>query len=482
MSHDQSVWRVACIHFDNCYVACHATHASACHCTVKSGGPVATIQRLLAKRCDLRSEQNRTHGTLIHRLPTEITNYIFESLAPTRTEWGVPVFSQQRTTPYISICRSWRDIAWSNPFLWSTIHIVLGRNVASSESSPINFVQDWIRRSRTLPLTLNIEGCPDEESKGLIDAISRCSNRWHSLSFDISLELLNAFHHKNIQCHLLKSLRINVGWGGDTVVKQSVPLSNPTMSPEKIEISGVIPFQSLQISWNRLTSAKARYCNAEDLVQLFRHASQMTCCYILDHCDRIFQYPPIIHHRLKNLIFNSGIRRGKVLRSLTLPCLQEFHTNKMNLLKWLPALVQRSSCPLTRITFDLIRSIENEDQGLFDDLQPLPGVTDLAIEYLEGLDQITMIKRLLLEEYFPHLRHLILRLDAFLFLWEEGIVSTLLDRQRVTRKGGHPKILVQYSDQCRTGAFKFDVMKCGKQLNVDISLREDGFEILIPED
>jgi hypothetical protein len=58
------------------------------------------------------------------------------------------------------------------------------------------------------------------------------------------------------------------------------PLSNPTMSPEKIEICGV-PFQSLKISWNRLTSATVRSvdrgrshatlpaCFADDLLPKF---------------------------------------------------------------------------------------------------------------------------------------------------------------------------------------------------------------------
>jgi len=38
----------------------------------------ATLQCLLAKRCDLRSEKNCVHGIPIHRLPVELKNYIFE--------------------------------------------------------------------------------------------------------------------------------------------------------------------------------------------------------------------------------------------------------------------------------------------------------------------------------------------------------------------------------------------------------------------
>jgi hypothetical protein len=59
--------------------------------------------------------------------------------------------------------------------------------------------------------------------------------------------------------------------------------------------------------------------------------------------------------------------------------------------------------------------------GLFDGLQPLPGVTDLVVENVEWDPQVA-IKKLLLEEYFPDLRHLILRLEPFHFLWDEDVI------------------------------------------------------------
>jgi hypothetical protein len=55
-----------------------------------------------------------------------------------------------------SVCRDWRDIAWSNPLLWSTIHIRIGGQV-SLASDRINFVREWIVRSQTMPLTLHLD-------------------------------------------------------------------------------------------------------------------------------------------------------------------------------------------------------------------------------------------------------------------------------------------------------------------------------------
>jgi hypothetical protein len=170
---------------------------------------VTAIRRLLAKRCDLRSEQNRVHGSLIHRLPTELRNYIFELLLPSRTEWGRIPSRILMPSHLASICRSWRDIAWSNPLLWSTMHIAVG--TTSEPSIRINFMHCWFLRSRTLPLTLHVrvhdQQGVEEELRGVIDAISQCSNRLHSLSLDIPQHLSHAFHCTNFQYRRLRKLR-----------------------------------------------------------------------------------------------------------------------------------------------------------------------------------------------------------------------------------------------------------------------------------
>jgi len=103
---------------------------------------VATLRRLLAKRCDILSEHNRVHGTLIHRLPVELKNRIFELLLPSRDEWGeIDGTGMQSFLATISVCRGWRNVALSNPFLWSAMHIDL------EKLDPSSGINDWILRS-----------------------------------------------------------------------------------------------------------------------------------------------------------------------------------------------------------------------------------------------------------------------------------------------------------------------------------------------
>jgi hypothetical protein len=282
------------------------------------------------------------------------------------------------------------------------------------------------------------EKVDNEELKGVVEAISQIS-RCHSLSLSIPPEMLRSFRHSSIQCQHLKRLRItpNKGW-----IDQPVPFFNSEVGPEEIEIRGV-SFQSLQISWNHLSSAKIEWCCLEDIVQLFQHALQMTYCHI--HSPILVQIlPPDYPSKIENLdlawsILDAGVI---LIRSLTLPCLQEFGTDQMALLTSLPALVERSSCPLTRITLLVVVLKEILPDGL----RSLPGVTDLVVE--SPIVQHVPLEKLLLEEYFPDLSRLTLRLQPFLLLWRADTVFKLL--RKWPWAGGsneNRKILVIDSDR-----------------------------------
>ena len=66
----------------------------------------------------------------MHRLLLELQSHIFELVLPTRGEQGRGAIAEGppgKMPPYLtSIRKGWRDIAWSIPWLWSTIQILLG--------------------------------------------------------------------------------------------------------------------------------------------------------------------------------------------------------------------------------------------------------------------------------------------------------------------------------------------------------------------
>ena len=430
----------------------------------------ANLRRLISKRCDLRSEQNRVHGTLMHRLPVELKNHIFEYLLPSRDAWGEILRTKGPNRAVMSyfICRDWRDIAWSNPSLWSTIHIKFGtQDSISDPSNRINFMQDWILRSQTLPLTLCISLDKREEMQRVIHAVIQCSNRWHSLSLSIpsTRSLLHAFRFSTLHCPLLRRLRIRMNRSQGNIDR---------------------PFRSIQTSWNHLSIARVDGFNLEEIAQLFQSATQMTYCHIF--CPMSLQnvsIPLITHRRLEilRIYTHDTAIIATLFRSLTLPRLQECHVNELVFLTptYLPALVHRSSCPLTRVTFSFFSGTWRD----FDDLQPFPGVTELVLINLESQSHTTQIEKLLLEDYFPHMRHLILERDLFLTLWDLGIVSRMLDRNRPRHhtaiEGSPLKILVVDPLQGEEFIRFWNSDMVREKLEARqarIGFIEDGFEIL----
>jgi len=439
---------------------------------------VATLQRLIAKRRYLLSEHNRVHDTLINSLPAELKNYIFELLLPSRDEWGeIPATGTNEMSTFlasISICKGWRNIALSNPFLWTSMHI-----------SPRTPILSWIPLSGTLPLTLHIQGTDHDQEwsrKVLTHLMSHYSDRLQSLSLGSPVPVTSGAQHDNFQYHRLKRLRIMIPSGLDDV-EFNKPLSflNPTASPEMIEIESV-SIRCLQISWNRLTSATVEDLDLEDLTQLFQHASQMTHCEILllrrsPDIDN-YSMPPIIHHGLKTLLCSAQEWELApiLLGSLTLPCLQKLIIDETVLLTLLPALVHRSSCPLTKLT--LSHDFRCGDELSLDKFQPLTGVTDLVVGDMEK--EPAVIQGLLLNGYFPDLRHLTLRFQPFMELWDIGFISLLLDLKRPRpgepNEGKLHKFLVVDEDSVP----RFHLMwnsDVGKELKaLNIGLRKDGFE------
>jgi len=440
---------------------------------------VAVLRRLMVKRRDLRSEHNRVHGTLIHRLPVELKNHIFELLLPSRDEWGlIPATERTVMSSYlnsISVCRGWRDIALSNPFLWTTMHIAL------RTFNSIRF-NDWILRSQNLPVTFHLQATDsknrlERSREFLADTFSQCSNRLQSFSFVVlDSTILESLQHSKFQFHSLTRLRI-ISLQLRDPSNQPLSLLNPTASPEKIKLRNV-SFRSLQISWNRLTSAKVNGFDLEDLTQLFQHALQMTFCDVSSIRRRPSDssMPPIIHHKLKTLHLGRSVP-PLLLGSLTLPSLQELHIYKLIILTQLPALVRRSSCPLTRLAL----SYFSESELSFDDLRPLPGVTDLVVERLrEGFEgRFEGIKRLLLGGYFPNLRHLTLRLQPFWLMWRKGIdiIPLLVDCKRPNGSNERKFLVVEQGRRNEFGRmWDSDIGEGLKAFN--ISKREDGFEFL----
>ncbi|KAM6500209.1 hypothetical protein JOM56_003223 [Amanita muscaria] len=136
---------------------------------------------------------------LFDDLPLEIVQYVF-SLCCRRVKFKIPQtrdhISRLGTTQVTLslVCSRWREIALNTSALWGDVVVEYnaGRTRALGPTAPLQFVQNWLNRARTTPISLSIAVHKALESQ--ITAISQT--------------LLSSFHItnltlKSIQCHHL---------------------------------------------------------------------------------------------------------------------------------------------------------------------------------------------------------------------------------------------------------------------------------------
>ena len=108
-------------------------------------GEMEAIETMMAqltrRRTFLRGRQNGLSPTT--RIPSEVLIGIFQ-MACQPVDAVTPLFIG-------SICRLWRDTAWSTPLLWNTIFLhISGRR----HSVRVQLLGDWLSRARLAPLTI----------------------------------------------------------------------------------------------------------------------------------------------------------------------------------------------------------------------------------------------------------------------------------------------------------------------------------------
>ncbi|KAK7012854.1 F-box domain-containing protein [Favolaschia claudopus] len=120
---------------------------------------ITTLSTLEEERHSIQEKLAHTTFPIL-TLPVEITSEIFLSLLSS----SPPSFPRPypRVAPILltQVCRTWRNIAYSLPRLWATLHLSFPypwrRKVQQWSNEYTSFIRDWLRRAGTAPLTLSL--------------------------------------------------------------------------------------------------------------------------------------------------------------------------------------------------------------------------------------------------------------------------------------------------------------------------------------
>lgn len=355
-------------------------------------------------------QAQQTNSSII-RLPTEILSKISLEVfceGDTSESWS------SGETPLLlgSICRRWRDVVWTTPQLWRTIHLEapMGRYRASHS----HLLEEWLLRSRLLPLSIFLKfGKPAGREGGrhvlrmwqIMDVVARCSERWQHVHLDIPFffDEDNCFVPKEFP--QLLSLSIDpelASVAGFDIFQRAPILSDVSLLEEyKITHRTLLPTRSLRC----LTVEQIE--SPECLQILKRHRNLVQCAFksVAVDAPSLWHAPEFVTAAALSLVsleinFTTGNMTEGIrlfLECLSTPALRNLAVHVESAARTFPhthliLLILRSSCSI--VWLDLFK-IGISDEQLVELLSATSSLEDLRLREMgigaHVIDKLTMI-------------------------------------------------------------------------------------------
>ncbi|KXN82029.1 hypothetical protein AN958_03280 [Leucoagaricus sp. SymC.cos] len=257
-----------------------------------------------------------------NRLPPDILQEIFYHCLPTAHNAVMSIYEPPLSLGFV--CTRWRNIVYSTPRLWTSIHIVATPLSPPMDVARRSATSAWLTRSGILPLSISMFmgiGVSPPLGKTMndlvqpdIDIVALHSQRWQSIHFQLYdvdwLQILPRFHSYDVP--LLEHLHIDSfspdprHWNDDSTRTHYISalhqdhgvLHAPRL--HFLALPGSLACSlDLDLQCERLTGLELKfsYLPIEKLLQLLSQCQNLVDCTIsistgLDSWDDIWPSPP----------------------------------------------------------------------------------------------------------------------------------------------------------------------------------------------
>ena len=253
------------------------------------------IQELQDKRHAIQTRMNANHDPLNSGFPPEITSHIF-SLSMGIEDYE-PRHSTLRKLPTQfllgSVSRWWRQLSRSTPQLWSTISFTLVKKNTNS-LPPLQFINDWLRLSGSLPLTLWITehaaiDFPWETCREVVDSLIQHSRRWHKVSLHLNTRYFSLFRGTSSPSNLYD---LQVRHSGQSPIDETSTTHfsmNSRPSPTHLTIYNY-RLSALDVAWGNVKFLTLGAITSRQCIEAIKLAPLLESCtlseiYVLDDDD-----------------------------------------------------------------------------------------------------------------------------------------------------------------------------------------------------
>lgn len=349
------------------------------------------ILKLKAKHYALGTTMNAIHDPFIHKLPPEISSYIFRVCLPIlefRTIHSEPVRKLLlRTLKLGAVCRKWRQLAWATPNLWAILFLNIGPSTPLLKSLP-GLIEEWLGRSGVLPLTIffHQHDIYSERSetyefalKRIIEAMNLHSDRWRNLYLDVAVDIPERFSGS---MHPNQLFRLDLAINGRRSLTQKFTMKFKPF-PTHLTLRNFSP-TSINIGWDDVTRATVYSLTPNECVEIMRRAPALECFRASEFITRSDDPTVNIdtftaHPRLRSL--NLSDKAAKFLNIIDVPSLEEWthcSTGVRLPVNAMVSLLKRSSCCLKVLNLQQVSANSNNLPILF---QAMPSLERLQIHF-----------------------------------------------------------------------------------------------------
>lgn len=222
--------------------------------------------------------------SMVYWVPAEIWSRIFWLCLPEEEEECLDPTQCEAPLLLCRVCYTWRNIAIHTPELWNSLVLRL-----QGQSGRRPFVQTWISRSGSLPLSLHVLWGPTNSLQihdDVFDYLLSLAHRWQSLRLSVAKNLVWQSHgfptraHKLLSYHmpLLRTLQLEPSIAfGITNLERNAPqlrelwLMNNVINPLLLMVS----------NWDQLSTLRSKYLlDVSHASRIFRLCPNLVDCEI----------------------------------------------------------------------------------------------------------------------------------------------------------------------------------------------------------
>jgi hypothetical protein len=364
------------------------------------------LNRLVLNRSLLKRKVNY-HSSPVLRIPSDITSEIFkaylheEGETGGREAWrgedssrlGTPNMPQPSLPLLLgSVCKAWREVAWSMPWIWSSISLKLDH---PSPHSAI-LLDEWFSRSGQCALNISLRSIfpnlkREDAVQEIIGVVARLSERWRHINFDFPWVYYNGLRSVQGRVPLLESVSVRLLGMFDYLGPLQIFSVAPQLRAVRCED---FPPQGVQFPFSQLTSFSGHWqYKVVDCLEVLQEASQLTRARFeqttIDWTGSpatVMTPHQVLAPHLQSLRFTcvDSDLITTLLDNLTLPDLCELSLSVTG--GWVldfghlsfVSFIRRSACPLESLS---LSGLHLTDDVFLHCMQVIPSLNELIIDF-----------------------------------------------------------------------------------------------------